>query len=105
MDVDTGRTRIFTNSRDRFGGLRPFWKKATATHGGVGQDDAWMRIKFARLFDRDRGTRSDYVRLVMEKMTEDFYHFFFEVRENLGTGGTRMKADGNRYCDMTGTGK
>jgi hypothetical protein len=101
---DTGETRIFTNSRGRFMGLKPFWKESAKHHAGTGDADARLRIRFPKLFARATGSRADYVRIRVEKDGKNYQHFF-DVWENLGTGGTRMKGDGNRYCDMTNSGR
>ncbi len=87
--------------------MRPFWKEAVNSHAVVGQSDAWDRIKFARLFDRGEGSLSEYVRLSFRPggLLPGWGFYSFDVWENLGTGGTKMKADGNRYCDLEGTGR
>lgn len=111
LDDDDGSTSIYTNTRGRYDGLSPLWKKATRSHAGIGQSNAREKIRFPKLFvpepGQDGGSHSDYVRIRVEKdgAGSELYSHYFDVWQNEGTGGTRMKADGNRYCDMTGDGR
>ncbi|KAK5674489.1 Glucan endo-1,3-alpha-glucosidase agn1 [Elasticomyces elasticus] len=104
---DTGATRIFTNGRGRYDGLVPYWREAISAHAGTGEDRARESIRLPRLFPRTMGTRADYVRIRVTQSgtAKHKYHYTFELWENLGSGGTKEKADGNRYCDMRNTGR
>ncbi|KAK4903718.1 Glucan endo-1,3-alpha-glucosidase agn1 [Elasticomyces elasticus] len=101
MNDDSGATRIFTNGRGRYDGLVPYWIEAVSAPPGLGIGFARDYTKFPRLFPRPMGTRADYV-LVTETIHG---RYKFQIWENLGTGGTKEKADGNRYCDMRNTGR
>ncbi|KAK3070207.1 hypothetical protein LTR53_010855 [Teratosphaeriaceae sp. CCFEE 6253] len=102
MYDDTGKTRIFTNSRGRFLGLEPCWQEATTAHAGLGIANARAETKFGRIYNR-KGHGPEYIHIESSTVITTFYQF--HVWQNNGAGGTKMKADGNRYCDMTGKGR
>lgn len=104
-----GHTRIFINHRGTKAdgaGLKPAWVEAKSAHLGFpGTDIDQDHVKFGRLY----GTgRADYI-WVKETATnvdkEVMYQYQFEVYRNDGAGGTKLRGDGARYCDMYGTGK
>jgi hypothetical protein len=117
---NTGATSTFTNSRScargKLGdGLNIAWREAFngnansgPTHLGGFGDDVRNRIHFARIYGepQDFGLlgRQDYV--YMEHVKEGSKHRFnMRVYKNIGGGSTKLKADGNKYCDMTGNGR
>ena len=129
MWVNTfGQTTTYTNSRScakgREGnGLNVAWRQAFFrggssgwTHGGVSAyrgdfddfEDWRHRIHFARIYGREesfafRGQSvKDYVFLHPEKGKEKEFNFRMRVWKNLGSGGTKLEADGNKYCNMHG---
>jgi hypothetical protein len=101
MYEDTGKTRIFTNSRGRYFGHVPYWQEAAAAHKGPGgkRDE----IKFGRIYGQ-KGHGADYIRVIPYRVTGPWI-YAFDLWQNNGLGGTKMKSDGSRYCDMTGKGR
>lgn len=69
-------------------------------------EDWRTRIHFARIY----GTKPafgnlgvlDYVVITPKKNSETSYDFKVQVFKNAGSGGTKLEADGNRYCNMHG---
>ncbi|KAL4902118.1 hypothetical protein BDW74DRAFT_187076 [Aspergillus multicolor] len=113
---DVGQTTTYTNARscqkgEEGDGLNIVWRQgyrkgATSgpTHsgmGGFGSSGLQHRVHFARVYGepQDFGLlgRLDYV--FVEKVGESFN---VHVWKNIGAGGTKIKADGNRYCNMMG---
>ena len=74
----------------------PEWRSAGITHPGQGDNGITRNIKFGRIYG---STRLDYIYF---KDSGD--HYEVRVWENTGGGGRKRKADGNFYCDMTGSG-
>lgn len=117
---DIGQTFTYTNSRScqkgkEGDGLNVAWRQgfmkgATSgpTHQGMtafGDEGLRKRIHFARIFGepQDFGLlgRQDYV--FMEHVKEDGNHRFnMRVWKNTGSGSTKLRADGNAYCNMLG---
>lgn len=118
----TGSVSTYINTRScRKGlegdGLNVAWRQATLrngeaqqTHLGVehiadGDKSLRKRIHFARIY----GTktvfgnmyRQDYVYLKHSKV-KGKHRFEMHVWKNLGKGGTKIKMDGNKYCNMMG---
>ena len=77
-------------------GQLPAWRSAGQTHSGQETTGIQDRIKFGRIFGSGR---RDYIYL---KEADD--HYDVVVWENKGSGGTKLKADGNFYCDMLNKG-
>lgn len=122
----TGETFTWTNSRSclkgREGdGLNVAWRQgfhagesSGATHHGMadyvddndGDFTLQRRIHFARIY----GTKpafgnygvQDYVLMEHEKVSDDKHVFRVRPWKNIGSGGTKVKADGNKYCNMLG---
>ncbi|KAJ0423300.1 hypothetical protein BJY00DRAFT_310430 [Aspergillus carlsbadensis] len=120
---DTGEVETWTNSRTcqkgKIGdGLKVDWRQGFAagrssgyTHSGVDwlhpDGDIRTRILFGRVWGepQDFGLlgRKDYAYL--EHFVEDRKHYFnMRVWKNQGSGGTKVKADGVKYCNMMGHG-
>ncbi|RMZ77642.1 hypothetical protein DV738_g4290, partial [Chaetothyriales sp. CBS 135597] len=116
---NTGRTWTYTNNRGcTKGTLAPLWRQGTNpesnegyTHGGMGREVGRSAIHFAKVFRVPSafslGGRADYV------WVEDvgpsnggndngLHKFNINVWQNKGSGATKLKADGDRYCNMLG---
>jgi hypothetical protein len=116
---DDGQTTTWTNARScasgREGdGLNVAWRQgfyrgATSgpTHNGMGSANTGLRdrIHFARVFGEPQSFgllgKQDYVFI---EHVEDGGRHTFNVRvwKNVGGGGTKLKADGVKYCNMMG---
>ena len=81
-------------------GLRPHWGTLSAQIEGWPNDKSVTRdhVLFGRVFGSGR---SDVVR--MEQVGKSFDYVFHFYR-NTGRGGTQLRGDGVRYCDMFGRG-
>ncbi|KAF5710337.1 acetylxylan esterase [Fusarium mundagurra] len=77
-------------------GIVPKWRSAGQTHAGQAESGIQDSIKFGRIYGSNC---LDYIFLKEEKD-----HFDVVVWQNQGAGGTKLKADGNFYCDMRGSG-
>lgn len=127
MQMDyLGKTFTQTNTRScqkgsEGDGLNVAWRQAKgkggadATHPGMEEfydrdDDKYdpnERVHFARIY----GTKpafgnlgvQDYV-FIQREGKDDDKEFKFKVRiwKNTGQGGTKVLADGNKYCNMAG---
>ncbi|AEO70515.1 carbohydrate esterase family 3 protein [Thermothielavioides terrestris NRRL 8126] len=93
---DEGDVDTYINQRGTGAGIVPQWTAAGITHAGLNTPNTGDRIVFGRIYGSNR---LDYAHL---KEADD--HYDIEVWENLGAGGTKLKADGVFYCDMTGSG-
>jgi hypothetical protein len=96
-------TEIYINQRgslDDGKGLKPHWVKAEAKIAGWPDDSSVNRthIMFGRIFGSGR---ADLVRVAQVGKNFDYE---FEIHRNTGSGGTKVKGDGARYCDMFGQG-
>lgn len=64
------------------------------------------RIHFARIYGQStvfgNQPKRDYVFLQHEKQSDTQHNFTMRVWKNVGGGGTKVRADGNRYCNMSG---
>lgn len=98
-----GATRIFTNSRGRFLGETPLWYEAASAHGGFGQNNARNVTKLAKVLS-PVGEGADYVVINIEK-DGDAYDHTIHIYPNTGHGGAYSKGDGDRWGDMTGSGR
>lgn len=62
------------------------------------------RIKFGRIYGGNQvaygGNRRDYIYVVSVDQGKQIYRHELRVWRNDGEGGTKLRADGNRYCDM-----
>ncbi|KAL6230177.1 hypothetical protein BDW75DRAFT_248901 [Aspergillus navahoensis] len=97
---DDGATTAYTNSRScntgkEGDGLNVVWRQgfqkgasSGPTHPGIeGQDDPVRdNIHFARIFGS----------------SQDFGMYDFFVFKNVGSSATKIKADGNQYCNIMG---
>ncbi|KAB5542692.1 hypothetical protein GE09DRAFT_1136165 [Coniochaeta sp. 2T2.1] len=93
---DNGNVDTYINQRGHGKGIVPEWRSAGITHAGQGDKGITGNIKFGRIYG---STRLDYIYL-----KESGDHYEVRVWENTGGGGRKRKADGNFYCDMTGSG-
>ncbi|KAF4998528.1 hypothetical protein FDECE_11769 [Fusarium decemcellulare] len=118
---DRGAVQTWTNSRScRKGiegnGLNVAWRQgnlrgqAGLTHLGVkdladGDTSLRKRIHFARIYGTKTAFgnmyRQDYVYLKHSKV-DGKHRFQMHAWKNTGTGGTKIKVDGNKYCNMMG---
>ncbi|KAF5020271.1 hypothetical protein F66182_7705 [Fusarium sp. NRRL 66182] len=118
---DRGEAHLWTNHRScgvgkEGNGLKVAWrpgyyrgKTSGPTHaGGFGQGIR-SRIHFARIYGepQDFGLlgKQDYVFMDHVKGSNGKHTFRMRVWKNKGYGGTKLKGDGNKYCDMTGDGR
>ncbi|KAF5982347.1 acetylxylan esterase [Fusarium bulbicola] len=93
---DHSQVSTWINNRGSGKGIVPQWRSAGQTHAGQAVSGIQDSIKFGRIYGSNR---LDYIFLKEEKD-----HFDVVVWQNQGAGGTKLKADGNYYCDMRGTG-
>ncbi|KAF4968093.1 hypothetical protein FSARC_4454 [Fusarium sarcochroum] len=93
---DIGNVRTWINNRGTGKGIVPEWRSAGLTHAGQSATGVQDSIKFGRIYGSNR---LDYILLKEQKE-----HYDVVVWQNQGAGGTKLKADGNYYCDMTGSG-
>ncbi|KAK2669954.1 SGNH hydrolase superfamily [Fusarium oxysporum f. sp. vasinfectum] len=113
---DKGATTTWTNSRSCKKGKpgdglniawrQGFWKGASSgpTHAGVGANGR-DRIHFARIYGEAAFgllPKADYVYLQSTKQSDGRFKFDMKVWKNIGGGSTKLKADGNKYCNMYG---
>jgi hypothetical protein len=78
----------------------PEWRSAGQTHAGQALAGGTPSIVDAIKLGKIMGTgRLDYAYLVQKNNYTDV-----QVWRNTGSGGTKLNADGNFYCDMRGTG-
>ncbi|KAL6229273.1 SGNH hydrolase-type esterase domain-containing protein [Aspergillus navahoensis] len=116
---DDGATTTYTNSRSckrgkEGDGLNIAWRQgfrkgasSGPTHPGLeGQKDPVRgNIHFARVWGsaQDFGleSRKDYVWIKPIAVLQTYYYEFWAFK-NVGSGATKIKADGNRYCNMMG---
>ncbi|KAI9371767.1 SGNH hydrolase-type esterase domain-containing protein [Aspergillus egyptiacus] len=124
---DDGQTTTYTNARscqtgEEGDGLNIVWRPGYAKGASAGPTHYGMsgfatsglrnRVHFARVYGepQDFGLlgRQDYVFVDRDDDTlgpgDDMegYIYRFRVWKNKGSGGTKIKADGNRYCNMMG---
>ncbi|KAK7414551.1 hypothetical protein QQX98_006578 [Neonectria punicea] len=118
---DTGATTTWTNSRScqdgKLGdGLNVAWrqgfftgKSSGPTHSGLSSfasSGLRGRVHFGRIFGepQDFGLlgRADYIFLEHTDLPDGKHRFDMRVWKNIGFGGTKLKADGNKYCNMKG---
>ncbi|KAM0257394.1 hypothetical protein ACHAPA_011776 [Fusarium lateritium] len=118
---DEGQTTLWTNHRScgvgkEGNGLKVAWrpgyykgKTSGPTHAGGFAKGIRNRIHFARIYGepQDFGLlgKQDYVYMEHTKGSNGKHTFKMRVWKNKGYGGTKLKGDGNMYCDMTGNGR
>ncbi|KAF4995624.1 hypothetical protein FGRMN_5016 [Fusarium graminum] len=113
---DKGATTTWTNSRSCKKGKagdglnvawrQGFWKGASSgpTHAGAGANSR-DRIHFARIYGEAAFgllPKADYVYLQSTKQSDGKFKFDMKVWKNTGGGSTKIKLDGNKYCNMLG---
>ncbi|KAL1864953.1 hypothetical protein VTK73DRAFT_5582 [Phialemonium thermophilum] len=112
---DTGRTWTYMNNRgcDK-GSLTPLWRAghnadgSNYTHAGMGKTVGREYIHFAKVFGEPEafslGGRADYVWAEDVGTFQGFTSKLHipHVWQNRGSGATKLKADGDRYCNMMG---
>lgn len=99
---DSGQIWTWTNNRGcTKGTLTPLWRQASASpsHGGMGKNVGRSNIHVVNVFNTPsafglRG-KGDYV--WVERVERKLV---FRVWKNTGGGGTKLRADGNKYCKM-----
>ncbi|KAH7325665.1 hypothetical protein B0I35DRAFT_347595, partial [Stachybotrys elegans] len=111
---DEGRVHTWTNTRACGSGRLANWVEHdlghnTPTHRGMGDIQSTgvrERIHFARVYGepQDYGLlgRQDYVFLQHEELSNGKHRFRMNVWKNVGAGSTKVKMDGNKYCNMMG---
>ncbi|KAK3897538.1 killer toxin subunits alpha beta [Staphylotrichum tortipilum] len=115
---DKGETWTYTNNRgcakgQEGQGLTPLWRAgensvggAGSTHHGLDIPDVRDQIYFAKAYGEGvvfgQLPRADYVRIEPVAGSGGQIEYRFHVWQNLGGGATKLKADGDRYCNMMG---
>jgi hypothetical protein len=123
---DVGETYFWTNARscqsgELGNGLNVAWRQAfykgdTEQNGPTmrGTEDFITptetyhrdRIFFARIFGEPQEFgllgRQDYTFMQHTKLPDGSHQFDMNVWKNIGWGGTKLAADGNKYCNMMG---
>ena len=123
MEVtDWGRIWMSTNSRSckkgkEGDGLFVAWREAklrgedSATHLGI-EDSGFVKdapgsenFHFARIYGEASAygnlPRQDYA-WIQHAKKDGKHHFQMRVWKNKGKGGTKIRVDGNKYCNMMG---
>lgn len=119
---DVGATETWTNARSckkgqKGDGLNVAWRQAFHkgqqsgnTHYGVGSYGTGLRdsgrIHFGRIYSNVAAfgelPLQDYVYINHSLLDNGKHQFQFLVWKNIGGGGAKLKADGNKYCNMKG---
>ncbi|KAK7942571.1 uncharacterized protein PG986_011684 [Apiospora aurea] len=121
---NVGETTTWTNARScakgQLGnGLNVGWRQgfyrganSGTTHGGMGgfvtPTETYLRdrVHFARILGepQDFGLlpRRDYVFMQHTALSNRQHRFDMRVWKNIGSGSTKLEADGNKYCNMKG---
>ncbi|KAE8145759.1 hypothetical protein BDV25DRAFT_144353 [Aspergillus avenaceus] len=97
---DTGEVTTYINNRGTGKSLKPEWRAAGVTHPGMGKKGTRDRVKFGKVYAHGG---ADYVVIETKKDGKNYKHNTHAFK-NTGHGGTQLKADGDHYCDMRGTG-
>ncbi|KAK2765017.1 hypothetical protein FQN54_008716 [Arachnomyces sp. PD_36] len=106
---DKGKTDTYINNRgcNQPDGsnwmLGVDWRDAGETHAGMDEEGARDNIHFAKVYGVDG--RYDYIYVTSSEGDNGDITYDFNVWRNDGSGGTMVRADGNRYADITGDGK
>jgi hypothetical protein len=95
---DNGHVYTLINRRGHASGLVPAWLDAGLTHNyaDLGISNA-NQVKFGKIF----GSKSSAGQYMADYTTVTTTGAI-SAWENTGYGGTRLKGDGVRYCDMLG---
>ncbi|KAJ3542506.1 hypothetical protein NM208_g4051 [Fusarium decemcellulare] len=97
-----GKTYTWTNARS----CRKGYEGDGPTHKGMGGDNLRTRIHFARIYGQSgiygNLPLQDYVYLEHISLDNGKHRFNMRVWKNTGGGGTKLVADGNKYCNMVG---
>ncbi|PKS10949.1 hypothetical protein jhhlp_002708 [Lomentospora prolificans] len=115
---DWGRVWTWINTRGKSkgqegAGLHPIWREASSSLEGkgpthLGQSVGGIRdsIRFARAVGetQDFGLlgRHDYIWIEKQYLDSHYDTIKIHVWKNVGWGGTKLKGDGVRYCNMMG---
>jgi len=121
---DVGATTTYTNARSCLkgvlgDGLNVAWRQgfltgqtSGPTHLGMGafvtDTETYLRdrIHFARVYGEPEAFgllgKQDYVFMQHTALDNGQHKFEMKVWKNVGSGGTKLKADGNKYCNMKG---
>ncbi|KAH8797345.1 hypothetical protein F5884DRAFT_815081 [Xylogone sp. PMI_703] len=97
VDKKTGAVSTWINQRGYDVGLGPVWQSMGVTHAGFGKP---TNVTFGRFIGSGR---ADYS-IVTPGDGTVYGKVEVSLWRNNGGGGTIVKADGDRYCDMRGTG-
>ncbi|KAH7311380.1 hypothetical protein B0I35DRAFT_411586 [Stachybotrys elegans] len=116
---DVGASHVHTNSRScasgKLGdGLNIAWRASknkgtgtNSTHIGMasyGSSGLRNRIHFARVYGQPQEFgllgRQDYVFMEHVRLANGRHQFNMRVWKSIGRGGTKVKADGVKYCNM-----
>ncbi|KAK4188152.1 hypothetical protein QBC35DRAFT_463226 [Podospora australis] len=115
---DKGKTWTYTNNRgcskgQEGQGLTPTWRAgenraegAGPTHIGLGISDVRDQIYMAKAYGENvvfgGVPLADYIRIEPVPGSMGMIRYNIHVWENQGGGATKLRADGNRYCNMKG---
>jgi hypothetical protein len=123
---DTGETFTWTNARSCLAGtegdgLNVAWRQGFNIGSTSGPTMVGManyidpsdpdptlqrRIHFARIYGTEPAFGNlgvqDYVFIEHRRISDTEHRFFVRPWRNLGSGGTKLLADGNKYCNMMG---
>ncbi|KAH8664571.1 hypothetical protein BX600DRAFT_550581 [Xylariales sp. PMI_506] len=107
---DQGGGTAYTNNRactqGALGaGLVPNWRQANSpTFGGMGTAGARANVHFARIYGQVTtfGMLPPHDYLWIEQSATTPYSYSFHSYKNTGLGGTKLKGDGVRFCNMMG---
>lgn len=112
---NTGKAWTYLNNRKcTKGTLKPQWRPATGddftglTHGGMGEEIDRSDIHIIKVFGEPEAFgldgRRDYVwvKEAGRQSTTGYSRFQFLTWKNEGSGATKLKGDGSRYCNMMG---
>ncbi|KAM0342058.1 hypothetical protein ACHAPU_009786 [Fusarium lateritium] len=122
---DVGAGDIYTNGRScgtgkEGDGMNVAWRQGfkkgessgpafKGMGGSATKDEKYLRdrIHFARIYGQvtvfGNQPKQDYVFMQHKKVGKK-HHFEMRVWKNTGAGGTKLLADGNKYCNMMGHG-
>ncbi|PKK43057.1 hypothetical protein CI102_13335 [Trichoderma harzianum] len=112
---DTGKTWTYTNNRAcSKGTLEPLWRAGSnkelgegPTHAGMGKNVGRSAIHFANVFNEPESIglygRGDYIWMrEFQSVSQGQSYYLVNVWKNTGSGATKLKADGDKYCNMMG---
>jgi hypothetical protein len=96
--TQNGQVNTWINQRGYSLGLTPDWAYMGQTHAGFGSPS---NVTFANLRGSGRG---DYIIQYVGFTYLSTPVLGYGIYANLDSGGTQVRSDGDRYCDMRGTG-